>query len=170
MVRAATPTLSALRDELNETCFLAVWGNKGPTVVHVEQPLRAVTLVTRVGSVLPLLGSSTGLVFASYLPEAEFAPLRDEEAHLPGVPDAKALAAQVAEIRASGLHHVHGLLMPGVNALSAPVFAVGEQIAGVITVVGAASGFHAETSGRAAALLKQAAETITARMAGVRPA
>jgi len=170
VVRVATPTLSALRDELNETCFLAVWGNKGPTVVHVEQPLRAVTLVTRVGSVLPLLGSSTGLVFASYLPEAEFAPLRDEEAHLPGVPDAKALAAQVAEIRASGLHHVHGLLMPGVNALSAPVFAVGEQIAGVITVVGAASGFHAETSGRAAALLKQAAETITARMAGGRPA
>ncbi|MGV8209211.1 IclR family transcriptional regulator domain-containing protein, partial [Pseudomonas aeruginosa] len=95
------------------------------------------------GSVLPLLGSSTGLVFASYLPEAEFAPLRGEEAHLPGVPDAKALAAQVAEIRASGLHHVHGLLMPGVNALSAPVFAVGEHIAGVITVVGAASGFHA---------------------------
>ncbi|WP_371365283.1 IclR family transcriptional regulator [Pseudomonas sp. QL9] len=170
VVRAATPHLSALRDELNETCFLAVWGNKGPTVVQVEQPLRAVTLVTRVGSVLPLLGSSTGLVFNAYLPDGETTPLRAEEAGMPGALDDDELHKQTAEIRATGLHHVHGLLMPGVNALSAPVFAVGEQLAGVVTVVGAASAFRAETQGRAAELLKEAAAAITARMAGTRPA
>lgn len=170
VVRAAAPHLSALRDELNETCFLAVWGNKGPTVVQVEQPLRAVTLVTRVGSVLPLLGSSTGLVFNAYLPDGETAPLRAQEAGMPGALDDDELHKQTAEIRETGLHHVHGLLMPGVNALSAPVFAVGEQLAGVVTVVGAASAFRAETQGRAAELLQEAAAAITARMAGSRPA
>src|SRR5690606_28599435 len=48
-------------------------GNRGPTVVHVEQAVRAVTLVTQVGSVLPLLGSSTGLVFNAFLADAETA-------------------------------------------------------------------------------------------------
>ncbi|CAD5108442.1 IclR family transcriptional regulator [Zestomonas carbonaria] len=170
VVRAATPHLAALRDSLNETCFLAVWGNKGPTVVHVEQPLRAVTLVTRVGSVLPLLGSSTGLVFNAYLAEGETAPLRAGEAGLPGVPDADELHRQMTEIRASGLHHVHGLLMPGVNALSAPVFAVGDQLAGVITVVGAASAFSADVHSEAAGRVLETAQAITARMAGRRPA
>jgi len=79
VVKLATPYLAELRDELNETCFLAVWGNRGPTVVHVEQAVRAVTLVTQVGSVLPLLGSSTGLVFNAFLADAETADLRDLE-------------------------------------------------------------------------------------------
>ena len=40
---------------------------------------------------------------------------------------------------------------------------------GVVTVVGAGSAFGAETQGRAAELLKEAAEAMTARMAGGRP-
>lgn len=65
VLKSAAAPLAELRDELNETCFLAVWGNRGATVVQVEQAVRAVTVVTQVGSVLPLLGSSTGLVFAA---------------------------------------------------------------------------------------------------------
>ena len=67
VLKITAPHLATLRDELNETCFLAVWGNKGPTVVYVEPSSGAVTLVTQVGSVLPLLGSSTGLVFDAFL-------------------------------------------------------------------------------------------------------
>ena len=59
VLKIAAPWLANLRDELNQTCFLAVWGNKGPTVVYVEPSLGAVTLVTQIGSVLPLLSSST---------------------------------------------------------------------------------------------------------------
>lgn len=73
VLKSAAAPLAELRDVLNETCFLAVWGNRGATVVQVEQAVRAVTVVTQVGSVLPLLGSSTGLVFAAFLPEREVA-------------------------------------------------------------------------------------------------
>ncbi len=79
VLKSAAAPLAELRDVLNETCFLAVWGNRGATVVQVEQAVRAVTVVTQVGSVLPLLGSSTGLVFAAFLPEREVAELREEE-------------------------------------------------------------------------------------------
>lgn len=125
VLKSAAAPLAELRDELNETCFLAVWGNRGATVVQVEQAVRAVTVVTQVGSVLPLLGSSTGLVFAAFLPEREVAELREEE--LAGradhpLADPAAYAVLLEGIRARGLHAIHGLLMPGVEALSAPVF------------------------------------------------
>ena len=71
--------LAELRDELNETCFLAVWGNQGATVVQIEPAVRAVTVVTQLGSVLPLLSSSTGLVFNAYLPQRETLDLRQQE-------------------------------------------------------------------------------------------
>ena len=160
--RAAMP-LSNLRDALNESCFIAVWGNQGATVVNIEPAVRAVTVVTQIGSVLPLLSSSTGLVFGAYLPERETIDLRDRELAQSGksLEDCQAL---FAAIRERGLHHVHGLLMPGVDALSAPVFNAMGQIAAVITVVGPTSIFHADEEGPAARQLLSTAEAISWRM------
>jgi len=164
VVKAATPHLAELRDELNETCFLAVWANHGPTVVHVEQAVRAVTLVTQVGSVLPLLGSSTGLVFNAFLPDAETAGLRDQELQAPRAPSSADLQAAMERLRQTHVQSVQGLLMAGVNALSAPLFSGGQRIRGVITVVGTEPGFMAEPDGKAAQSLLQAARKVSARM------
>ena len=79
VLKVAALPLAELRDELNETCFLAVWGNQGATVVHIEPAVRAVTVVTQLGSVLPLLSSSTGLVFGAFLPKRETVDLREQE-------------------------------------------------------------------------------------------
>ncbi|OEC32826.1 transcriptional regulator, IclR family [Pseudomonas cuatrocienegasensis] len=164
VVKLATPHLTHLRDELNETCFLAVWGNRGPTVVHVEQAIRAVTLVTQVGSVLPLLGSSTGLVFNAFMPNAETAALREDELKLPTAPSAAALATTMSELQRTHIQPVHGLLMAGVNALSAPLFSGNQRLAGVITLVGTAPGFTAEVESEAAQRLLTAAQAISTRM------
>jgi DNA-binding IclR family transcriptional regulator len=77
--------LAELRDQLNETCFLAVWGNQGATVVQIEPAVRAVTVVTQLGSVLPLLSSSTGLVFSAFLPSRETVELRPRPGGRPGL-------------------------------------------------------------------------------------
>ncbi|MNZ61043.1 putative HTH-type transcriptional regulator RhmR [compost metagenome] len=127
------------------------------------------TVVTQVGSVLPLLGSSTGLVFDSFLPAAETAALQAQALAEPGAPSAVELAELTAQIRARGLHHVHGLLMSGVNALSAPLFATGQKLVGVITVVGTAPGFAAEPQGAQAERLLAMAREISARMGGHAP-
>lgn len=169
VTKVALPRLVELRDALNETCFLAVWGNKGPTVVHVEQAVRAVTVVTQVGSVLPLLGSSTGLVFNGFLPSLETAALQAQALAEPGAPSAAALAEQMRQIRARGMCSVHGLLMSGVNALSAPLFGAGEKLVGVITVVGTAPGFQADPQGPDAERLLQVTREISARMGGHAP-
>ncbi|MGC7840029.1 IclR family transcriptional regulator [Pseudomonas wayambapalatensis] len=163
VLKVAALPLSQLRDALNESCFIAVWGNQGATVVNIEPAVRAVTVVTQIGSVLPLLSSSTGLVFAAHLPERETNELRDRELAARGqrVEDYMDLLTQ---IRTRGLHHVHGLLMPGVDALSAPVFNAMGQIAAVMTVVGPTSIFHADEDGPAARQLLTAAQTVSWRM------
>ncbi|WP_200626869.1 IclR family transcriptional regulator [Pseudomonas sp. LAM2023] len=168
VLKVAALPLSQLRDELNESCFIAVWGNQGATVVSIEPAVRAVTVVTQIGSVLPLLSSSTGLVFAAYLPERETVELRDQE--LAALQHSAAdYQAVLAGIRARGLHHVHGLLMPGVDALSAPVFNAMGRIAAVMTVVGPTSIFHADEHGPAAQRLLAAARETSWRM-GYTPA
>lgn len=163
VLKVAAMPLSQLRDELNESCFIAVWGNQGATVVNIEPAVRAVTVVTQIGSVLPLLSSSTGLVFGAYLPERETVELRDQELAQSGHTAAE-YDALFARIRERGLHHVHGLLMPGVDALSAPVFNAVGKIAAVITVVGPTSIFHADEEGPAARQLLAAAKAISWRM------
>ncbi|MCJ1887205.1 IclR family transcriptional regulator [Pseudomonas sp. LA21] len=150
VVKVASPALAELRDNLGQTCFLAIWGSHGPTVVQVEPAQGMVTLVTQVGSVLPVHGSSTGLVFAAFRPGLE-------EGADPSV---------LESIRAEGLHSIHGLLMPGVNALSVPLFATGRELAGVITVVGSEASFSADPHGEAARGLLEAAREISLRMGG----
>lgn len=159
VLKLAALPLSELRDELNQTCFLAVWGNRGATVVQVEAAVRAVTVVTQVGSVLPLLGSSTGLVFGAYLPARETLDLMQAEGKA-----SSELQATFAAIRENGLHHVHGLLLPGVDALSAPVFDALGRISAVLTVVGPTSMFHADEHGSAAQRLLAASRAVSWRM------
>ena len=167
VLKVATLPLAELRDELNETCFLAVWGNQGATVVHIEPAVRAVTVVTQLGSVLPLLSSSTGLVFSAYLPKRETVDLREQELHTSSahaLADDQTYAALCAQIRDSGLHHVHGLLMPGVDALSAPVFNAVGKVAAVMTIVGPTSIFHADENGPAAQRLLAVTRAVSWRM------
>ena len=103
VLKVAALPLSQLRDELNESCFIAVWGNQGATVVSIEPAVRAVTVVTQIGSVLPLLTSSTGLVFAAHLPERETVDLMARElTQLKQRPDD--YQQVLAGIRERGLH------------------------------------------------------------------
>lgn len=172
VLKISAPALIALRDELNETCFLAVWGNKGPTVVYVEQSLGAVTLVTQIGSVLPLLSSSTGLVFDTFLSPTETAALREAESSSLDAAQLQEIDRHLQEIRSTGVHQIHGMLMAGVNAVSSPVFAMGNKLVGVVTVVGSASVFTDQRQAIAAQKLLHTAQAISARMGGeiVRPA
>ena len=163
VMRLGDEVLEALRDEIDETVLLAVWGNKGPVVVRWAEAGRPVTTNIRPGSVMPMLNSSTGRTFAAFLPEALTAPLiREETEENPDL--AAGYDAVLAETRACGLGRVDGDLLPGIAALSAPVFDHQGEIAAVMSTLGHRSQFDASDDGATAAALRRAAGGLSARL------
>ena len=51
-----------LRDEINETTALAVWGDNGPVIVRWERPRRPITVNVVTGTTLGVLSSAAGRV------------------------------------------------------------------------------------------------------------
>ena len=68
-VKLAADGLDALSGAIGQTVFISIWGQHGPTIVQWRDARLPVTVNVRVGSVLPLLNSATGRVYAAWLPE-----------------------------------------------------------------------------------------------------
>ena len=170
LVALATPLIVDLSALVNETIVLSIWANHGATVIHVKEPPRRVTVVTRIGSVLPLLSSATGLVFAAYLPAEEIEALKSAEidamAHARGAAKqaAAVLAKRLREVRANGVAAVQSLFFPGIDAIAAPAFAASGRVAAVITVLGPTTSFDASTDGRIARAVTSTAALLSSRL------
>jgi DNA-binding IclR family transcriptional regulator len=171
--KVGAAALSGLVNEVNQSAFVAVWGSHGPTVVE-WQPARApISASTRIGTVFPLLASSTGRTFLAYLPSAETQPLLQREitalaqATPPRlVPDVGEI---VAEIRARGLCRGLGLRTPGMNSFSAPVFNRRGEITFTLTVFGYDETFDSRWDGPIALAIKQTAQALSQNMGYTSP-
>jgi DNA-binding IclR family transcriptional regulator len=158
VVRTATALLPALRDEINETVLLAMWTPQGPVVFALEESSRPVTMNIRVGSILPLSSTATGRVFASFLPSDEVSELLDAEMKA-SRGEKRDVQKLLDETRRHGLARVSGDLVPGVNALAAPIFDHKDRIAGVIGALGRSEELDVDYKGAVAvALLRSAVE------------
>jgi DNA-binding IclR family transcriptional regulator len=175
IVQAASSAIAALRDEIDETVLLAVWGTHGPTIVRWAEASRPVTVNVRVGSAMPLLRSATGRIFAAFAPPSLVAPLLDAElanlAEAPGralppdLPRDRAQAERLmAETRARGLGHVDGHFLFGVASLSAPVFDHEGRIAAALATLGPSGSFDDRLDGPVAAALRRAAQRVSLRL------
>ncbi|MFO0987505.1 MAG: IclR family transcriptional regulator [Alphaproteobacteria bacterium] len=168
-VRLAYAALPALRDRIGETVVLAVWGERGATVIALEDSAQPVTLNVRVGSILPLGNSAVGRVFAAHLPEPVLRPVLAAEAKRGAAParaaaSVAALARRLARVRAEGLAAVEGTLIPGLNALAAPVFDQRGALVLVLGAVGRRETLAAGPRGPAAAALKEAAARLSRQL------
>lgn len=135
-VSIATPYLSVLRDDTEETALLSLWADRGPIVLKLEESARPVFLNVRVGSVLPLLRTASGRVFLSYLPDSLTQALVDSEIAMGSHFGMQDVADIKASVRSNGVACVNGSLVSGVNAVAAPVFDFNRSIVGVIGLLG----------------------------------
>jgi DNA-binding IclR family transcriptional regulator len=158
-VRLIGSSLEDLRDQLNETVFLAVWANRGPTIVRWEESARAVTVNVRVGSVLPLMKSATGRVFLAWLPPASTADLLRQEK---GGPKQAESLRDVTRQR--GLGSVDGDLLPGIASLSAPVFNHQGNLVAAISTLGPQGEFNIDPHGPTGRTLKDSADRLSERI------
>lgn len=160
-IRLAYAALPALRDAIGETAVLAVWGERGATVIALEESARAVTLNVRVGSVLPIATSAIGRVFAAYLPESAWSRVALAERGKGRGAAQRGLARAIAAVRRDGVARIEGTLIPGLNALAAPVFDHRGKLAVVLGVVGRRETLAAGTAAPATGALRKAAAALS---------
>ena len=174
-VKLARGRVPALVEQIGATAALAVWGNRGPTIVHWEESPHAVTANLRLGDVMPLLSSATGRCFAAYLPRDAIAPMLEDEitraqkqrrADVPASLDAA--SALLAEVRARGAARVLDTLLPGIVGFCAPVFDSDGHIALGLLALGPIGSFDAEWDGAIDQPLRAAARQLSGDL-GYRP-
>lgn len=123
-----------LRDRTDLTVLLAIWGSAGPTIVRWEESRRPIAINVRVGSVLTLLDSATGLVFAAFAERHVTEEKIAEE--LRNHHDRNEIEKHLAEIRSHGIALVRGNQLSSVNAISAPIFDHTGTLAAALTILG----------------------------------
>jgi len=170
-VYLATHAIIELRDMFDQTTCLAVWGSHGATALRFEEARRAVTVNARPGTVLPLLTSSSGQVFAAFMPESKVAHILREEVRAnkarrdKQAPTTMAQAqALIEEVRKHGLGRIVNDMMPGVSALAAPVFNHRGDVVVALAAMGATNDFDARWNGKIAAMLRQIAARVSSQL------
>lgn len=176
-IRLAEPALRRLRQDLAVTCFIAVMGNKGPTIVRFEEPGLPVTVNVRVGSVLSLLWSATGRLFLGLGGDASLLALAQQElADTPA--DARAqlggpdpIGRLQRAVQAHQLASVRDTYLRGISAVSAPLFDHSGTLVAALTALGASGGFDPAEDGPIATALRREAQAVSALLGGpaVRP-
>src|SRR5690606_37394685 len=102
----------------------------GPTIIHITEASYPVHVNLRPGTVMSMLYTATGQVFAAFLPPKVAQHYIDREAGDAAVvthmiarrPDAATREALLAEVRKQGIARALGNPLPGIDALSVPVF------------------------------------------------
>jgi len=130
-----------LRDHLDETMVLSVWSTQGPTIVHVADSSRPIIMTMRVGAVLPVLQTASGLAFTAFLPRQFTQPFIKtalEAAHNPNLfaRDLAAIDRLIMKVRKQGYAFNEGHLMPGVSAAAFPLNDRTTTLVAVLAVMG----------------------------------
>lgn len=180
-VQVATPLIAELAQRIGHTVAIAVWGTRGATIVRLEESPSAVHVNMRHGTVFSLANTASGRLFAAHL-DAPLVKARLEEeraqqkshdkaqrdepgmpAHAP-VPSWKAFEAQLAEVRSHGLSRSVGEVLPGVNAMAAPVFDHTGAMVLAMTAIGPAAVFDTRWDGAIARALRACAAQASQRL------
>ena len=185
-VKLAASGLDGLSAAIGQTVFISVWGQHGPTIVQWRDARLPVTVNVRVGSVLPLLNSATGRVYAAWLPEtlalpralAEWDALLGQDADAerrrdaaralgaaePPRDPAAALRQQWQATRQRGYASVSGHLLHGIDSAAVPVLDAQGRLAGAITGLGLHGGFDLAPEGEPVRALVAAAADCSRRL------
>ncbi|MFL9868162.1 IclR family transcriptional regulator [Paraburkholderia fungorum] len=188
--REAEPEVVELAASTGMSVAMAVLGPLGPTVVRLEESARPLHVSLRVGTVLSLVNTAIGRVFAAYVADdvrngllaqdhlrlagadaAEiFAGTADGPSALgrkdvaPTLPQLTSTYAQrLTQIRTDGIDTALSRPVPGINTLAAPVLDHTGSICLVLALMGPTGSFDSELAGGPAQTLLAATLRLSRR-------
>ena len=140
VLQRLTDAATEIKDSVNCGVQIAKWFSEGPIVIYSFEPDRPISIITRIGSRMPLTSSATGRLFASYQSDTIIKPLvlaewQEEVQNLAPVSDSikdtdtdtdvdakwQNFTKLQTDIRSQGYATVTGVMLMGINAISIPV-------------------------------------------------
>ncbi|HEX9397061.1 MAG TPA: IclR family transcriptional regulator [Burkholderiales bacterium] len=134
-IQATEGALPALVDATGFTALLAVWSNRGPTVVHWQRIGDLVTSLN-LGSVLPVARSSLGRMLLAFLPAGVTAEALALEARKEKL-DRDALERELERARKSRLAYADKTVIPGLYAAASVVRGWNGEAVAAVALIGA---------------------------------
>ncbi|MCA3776389.1 MAG: helix-turn-helix domain-containing protein [Burkholderia sp.] len=143
--RDAEAEIVALAAATDMSVAAATLGPLGPTVIRLEESARPQHVSLQVGTVMSLVNTAIGRIFASGMSDDVLADLlANEPVRLAGscaAPDDAAFRARLAAIRTDELDFAFDAPVPGIGTVAAPVFDHTGSIRLVIAIIGSSRGF-----------------------------
>jgi DNA-binding IclR family transcriptional regulator len=169
VVDLAREHLPATMEAARSSVSLAVWGNRGATVVYRIDAGLPVPLSVRVGYVLPLLTTATGRVFMANLPEREWMPHAALEDQV--TPGALSRAtASLPAIRETFSARTVGETHAGFFGVSSPIYSSDDTIAAAVTALGLMGAGEVDLDGAVVDAVRRTAARISADLGATRSA
>ncbi len=182
-VRLATERIDDLARDTGHTVAIAVWGHRGPTLVRIAEAPSPVHVSMRHGTVMSIPDTASGRLFAAFGPPEAVREALDNEARLAAAPArparpraggrfglGTAFDREIDRVRADGIACIDGVALPGVSAVSVPVFDARGKLVLSLTAIGPSATFDAAVDGAVAARLKPAAAQLSTRLGWKPPA
>jgi DNA-binding IclR family transcriptional regulator len=150
------PYLELLERELGETATLSLPSEPDPVTVDFVASRASVASVARIGRASVAHATATGKVMLAFGPESPPAgPL--ERFTDRTVVGREALRREIEAVRAQGWARAAGEREPHLNAIAAPVFGAGGELAAILGVQGPDTRFDAAAQDTAAPALREQA-------------
>ncbi|PKP94013.1 MAG: IclR family transcriptional regulator [Alphaproteobacteria bacterium HGW-Alphaproteobacteria-16] len=169
VVTLAADTLNALRDKTDCAIYLSLWGDRGPCIVAKADGMLQGAFSVRLGYILPLSTTATGLVFLAHLPEYDITRARAAQdaydAHdARSAPSEADIAESVAKVHKLGYASTVGMLNRNFAGIAAPIFDYSNKVAATLTLLGPSEYMNRTRHKEFVSLLLEATGDLSERM------
>lgn len=142
-IQMAQALIHNLHRQIDCGLQISKWTAQGPLIVQWIEPNQPVSVITRVGSIMPLLNSATGRAYAAFMAEDIIRPLLEQEWQQKQQQGQQVYPANWVEflvlkekIVQSGMATVSGDMLVGVNAICVPILNARQEVEFCIAALG----------------------------------
>ena len=164
LTTTARPVMMHLRDATSNTVTLSVPEHDGMRVVDIVRTNSPVQIVTKPGALLAFHASAQGKLALAFGGDVQMQRILAGPLHSVSTAtntDPVRLATQIATAQNNGWAVAPEETLPGVNALSAPIFDLDATFIATITIAGSTQDIRPKPSARQLKIVTDAARTIS---------
>lgn len=159
------PFMLKIKEEFESSSALAIWTQSGPVISKYQSSGRSLNVEIKLGYYPPLLKSSIGKCFASFLSSQYTEDIINKEIKAYEL-DSKLVEEELNHIKKNGFASRDEDFneLPGSLSIAAPIFNHAGEIVGVISILGFTSDFNTNEQSNDVQRIKEIAREISDKL------